>query len=198
MKHLKSTFVGLLALTAASDAFAQGPPGPPPMGGGLPAPPMGGGPPGLPMAGGLPGLPGGGVLPGGPPMGGGGPGGNIVASGPAGNASGNIAARGPAGNVSGSGNNYGGNSVNNYGSGNYGKGDGGGYYGNGYYGNRSYWGGYGPAPLPEPRQERQPRRTTGRQRPITITPRHTTILVGTLITGATTPRLFHAPSDDAP
>jgi len=41
MKHLKSTFVGLLALTAASDAFAQGPPGPPPMGGGLPAPPMG-------------------------------------------------------------------------------------------------------------------------------------------------------------
>ena len=29
MKHLKLTFVGLLALTAAaSDAFAQGPPGP--------------------------------------------------------------------------------------------------------------------------------------------------------------------------
>ena len=27
MKHLKLTFVGLLALTAASDAFAQGPPG---------------------------------------------------------------------------------------------------------------------------------------------------------------------------
>jgi hypothetical protein len=41
MKHLKSTFVGLLASTAASDAFAQGLP-PPPMGGGLPAPPMGG------------------------------------------------------------------------------------------------------------------------------------------------------------
>jgi hypothetical protein len=40
MKHLKSTFVGLLALTAALDAFAQGLP-PPPMGGGLPAPPMG-------------------------------------------------------------------------------------------------------------------------------------------------------------
>jgi len=38
MKHLKSTFVGLLALTAASDAFAFGPPGPLPMGGGLPAP----------------------------------------------------------------------------------------------------------------------------------------------------------------
>lgn len=28
MKHLKSTFVGLLALMAASDAFAQGQPGP--------------------------------------------------------------------------------------------------------------------------------------------------------------------------
>ena len=38
MKHLKLTFVGLLALAAAtSDAFAQGSPGPPPMGG----PPMG-------------------------------------------------------------------------------------------------------------------------------------------------------------
>ena len=47
MKHLKSTFVGVLALTAAaSDAFAQGLP-PPPMGGSLPAPPMGGGLPGL-------------------------------------------------------------------------------------------------------------------------------------------------------
>ena len=43
MKHLKLTFVGLLALTAAApDAFAFGPPGPTPMGGGLPAPPMGG------------------------------------------------------------------------------------------------------------------------------------------------------------
>jgi hypothetical protein len=43
MKHLKLTFVGLLAPTAAApDAFAFGPPGPPPMGGGLPAPPMGG------------------------------------------------------------------------------------------------------------------------------------------------------------
>ena len=74
MNHLKSTFVGLLALTAASsDAFAFGPPGPPPggppMGGGLPGLPMGGGlagfpgggPPGLP-GGGLPGLPGGGGL----------------------------------------------------------------------------------------------------------------------------------------
>ena len=44
MKHLKLTFVGLLALPAAApDAFAFGPPGPPPMGGGLPALPMGGG-----------------------------------------------------------------------------------------------------------------------------------------------------------
>jgi hypothetical protein len=51
---------------------------------------------------------------------------------------------------------------------------------------------------PEPRQERQPPRATGRQRPITIAPRHTTILVGTPITGATTPQLFRAPSDDAP
>jgi hypothetical protein len=33
MKHLKLTFVGLLALNAAaSGAFAQGPPGPPPGG----------------------------------------------------------------------------------------------------------------------------------------------------------------------
>jgi hypothetical protein len=41
MKHLKLTFVGLLALTAAApDAFAFGPP--PPTGGGLPAPPRGG------------------------------------------------------------------------------------------------------------------------------------------------------------
>ena len=57
MKHLKLTFVGLLALTAAaSDAFAFGPPGPaagrpadgwPPMGG---LPPMGGGLPELPVA----------------------------------------------------------------------------------------------------------------------------------------------------
>ena len=42
MKHLKLTVLGLLALTtAASDAFAFGPPGPPPhlpMGGGLPRP----------------------------------------------------------------------------------------------------------------------------------------------------------------
>ena len=44
MKHLKLTFVGLLAVAAAApDAFAFGPPGPPPIGGGLPAPPMGGG-----------------------------------------------------------------------------------------------------------------------------------------------------------
>jgi hypothetical protein len=43
MKHLKMTFVGLRALPAAAPhAFAFGPPGPPPMGGGLPAPPMGG------------------------------------------------------------------------------------------------------------------------------------------------------------
>jgi hypothetical protein len=43
MKHLKLTFVGRLASTAAApDAFAVGPPGPSPMGGGLPAPPMGG------------------------------------------------------------------------------------------------------------------------------------------------------------
>jgi hypothetical protein len=43
MKHLKLTFVGLLAQPAAAPhAFAFGPPGPPPMGGGLPAPPMGG------------------------------------------------------------------------------------------------------------------------------------------------------------
>ena len=43
MKHLKLTFVGLLALTAAApDAFAFGPPGPPRCGGSLPAPPMGG------------------------------------------------------------------------------------------------------------------------------------------------------------
>jgi hypothetical protein len=54
------------------------------------------------------------------PLQGGGPG--AVAAGPAGNAPGNVAARGLAGNVSGSGNNYGGNSVNNYGSGNYSKG----------------------------------------------------------------------------
>src|SRR5215469_931526 len=54
-----------------------------------------------------------------------------------------------------------------------------------------------PAPLPEPRQERQPPRTTGRQRPITIRPRHTTMLVGTLIISATTPRLPHAPDKDA-
>jgi hypothetical protein len=61
MKHLKLTVVGLLALTtAASDAFAFGPPGPP-MGGGLPHLPMGGG----------------------------GPVGNIVARGPAGNTFGN-------------------------------------------------------------------------------------------------------------
>src|SRR5205814_5948926 len=40
-------------------------------------------------------------------------------------------------------------------------------------------------------------RATGRQRPITITPRHiTAILVGTPITSATTPRRFHAPGDD--
>jgi hypothetical protein len=46
MEHLKLTFVGRLALTAAaSHAFAQGPP-PPPIGGGLTAPPMGGGLPG--------------------------------------------------------------------------------------------------------------------------------------------------------
>jgi hypothetical protein len=57
MKHLKLTVVGLLALaSAASDAFAFGPPGPPmggpphlPMGG---APPFGGGLPRLPMGGG--------------------------------------------------------------------------------------------------------------------------------------------------
>jgi hypothetical protein len=55
-----------------------------------------------------------------------------------------------------------------------------------------------PAPLPEPRLELQPPRATGRQRPIIITPRRiTTIPVGTLITGATTTRLLHAPSDDA-
>ena len=43
MKHLKLTFVGRLAVTAATpDAFAFGAPGPTPMGGGLPAPPMGG------------------------------------------------------------------------------------------------------------------------------------------------------------
>ena len=43
MKHLKLTFVGRLALTAAApDAFAFDPPGPPPMGGGVPTPPMGG------------------------------------------------------------------------------------------------------------------------------------------------------------
>ena len=43
MKHLKLTFVGLLALTAAaSDAFAQGPPGPPPGGPPMGGPPMGG------------------------------------------------------------------------------------------------------------------------------------------------------------
>src|ERR1700719_4345284 len=73
MKHLKLTFVGLLALTvAASDAFAQGPPGPPPDGppmGGPPmgGPPMSGGPPAPPMVGGLPALPMGGGLPGLPP-----------------------------------------------------------------------------------------------------------------------------------
>ena len=142
------------------------------MGGGLPAPPMGGGLPGLPMAGGLPGLPAAAhrvsrwrvacrvsravvVCRGGPRW--------AVAdpaaiswhpapqemlreyrgaSVPAGNGSGNVAARGPAGNVSGSGNNYGGNSVNNYGSGNYGKGYSGGSYGDGYYGNGRYWGAY--------------------------------------------------------
>jgi hypothetical protein len=81
MKHLKLTVVGLLALTtAASGAFAFGPPPHPPMGGGLPRFPMGGGLPHLPMGGGLPHL----------PMGGGGP-------------VGNTAARGPAGNVTGSG-----------------------------------------------------------------------------------------------
>jgi hypothetical protein len=43
MKHLKLTFVGRLAGTAAApDAFAFGAPGPTPMGGGLPALPMGG------------------------------------------------------------------------------------------------------------------------------------------------------------
>ena len=90
MKHLKLTFVGLLALTsAASDAFAFGPPGPPiggpPMGGGLPRPPMGGGLPAPPMGGGVPR----------PSLGG-----KIVAPGPAGNLSGNVAA-GPSnsGNV---------------------------------------------------------------------------------------------------
>ena len=63
MKYLKSTFVGLLALTAASsNAFAFGPPGPPaggPPAGGPPmgGPPMGGGLPG----GGPPGFPGGGL-----------------------------------------------------------------------------------------------------------------------------------------
>ena len=70
MKHLKLTFVGLLAITsAASDAFAFGPPPPPPMGG----PPMGGMPMGgmpmggPPMAGGLPRPPIGGAQA--PPMG---------------------------------------------------------------------------------------------------------------------------------
>jgi hypothetical protein len=43
MKHLKSTFADLLALTAAaSDAFAVGRP-PAPIGGGVPAPPTGSG-----------------------------------------------------------------------------------------------------------------------------------------------------------
>jgi hypothetical protein len=68
MKHVKSTFVGLLVLTAAaSDAFAFGPPGPPPGGPPMGGPPMGGGLPG----GGPPGLPGGGLagLPGGGPPG---------------------------------------------------------------------------------------------------------------------------------
>ena len=52
MKKLKFTCVGLLAVAAVvQGAFAQLPPGPPPIGGGLPAPPMGG-PPAPSMGGG--------------------------------------------------------------------------------------------------------------------------------------------------
>ena len=72
MIHLKLTVVGLLALTtAASDAFAFGPPGPP-MGGGGPVGNIAGGPAGNAS-------------------------GNVAAPGPAGNTFGNVAARGPAG-----------------------------------------------------------------------------------------------------
>src|ERR1700730_4731383 len=79
MRHLKLTVVGLLALTAAApDAFAFGPPGPPPGGPPMGGPPMGGGgrglPGGGPVAGGVPGLPGGGPMAGGlPGLPGGGP-----------------------------------------------------------------------------------------------------------------------------
>src|SRR5690242_15893913 len=47
-----------------------------------------------------------------------------------------------------------------------------------------------------PRPERPPPRAT-EHRIITTTPTHLTTLVGTLITGATTPRPLHAPGEDA-
>ena len=223
MKHLKLTFVGLLALTAAaSDAFAQGPPGPPPgvppmggppiggppIGGGLPAPPMGGGLPALPMGGGLPGLP----MAGGPPH-------LPAAPGPAGNLSGNIAAPDPAGNIAAgpagtasgniaagplnSGNGNAARNTLNFGNVNVDRG-GGGYSGadtmaTGTTAAMAVEATSGAGMRPAPGPERQPHRTTiGHQQPITITPRHIIIIrVGTSITSATSPRLFHARVDDA-
>jgi hypothetical protein len=201
MKNMKLTVAGVLVLTAAASDVAFGFPGPPPM---PPAPPMGG-PPGLPM-GGPPGLPAGGppsppgnlgsgnlTAPGGPVHSG-----NVVAPGPGG---GNVASGNLAGGPVNTGNiavnrgpvNTGNVAVNN-GDINVSRGGGGYYVADTILAvELTTWAGLLPAPLPELPSAR---RATTPQLTITTTGPHTNGLVGTLITGAITPRLFNAPRID--